>query len=157
MAGTTRNINCLREPFRGLILKLLGECQKQNISIIITETCRTKKVQEAYYAQGRKSLEEVNKLRREAGLPSISEKENRQPITWTTESAHMYGVAIDFVPLKNGKADWNDVELFKKVGQIAINLGLEWGGNWKVKDYPHIELKGWRNMKEQEKWNPWEG
>ncbi len=53
--------------------------------------------------------------------------------------------AVDIAPFP---IDWNDIERFKdmgdKVKQIASRLGIDitWGGDWKMRDYPHIEIKG---------------
>ena len=99
-------------------------------------------VQTAYYAQGRNILKDVNSMRIGAGLPVISEKENRI-ITNTTagKSKHNLGKAFDCVPLVNGKPCWTNSQLFKKIGQIGKNCGLKWGGDFKtIKDSPHFEL-----------------
>ena len=41
----------------------------------------------------------------------------------------------------------------KKIGPIGQELGLEWGGSWKKKDWPHFQLcpngKTWRVLKPQ--------
>ena len=65
-------------------------------------------------------------------------------------SYHNYGLAIDFCLIapdgkniswsrtedldKDGKADWGEF------AAIMEGLGFEWGGRWKFKDYPHLEL-----------------
>lgn len=149
----TRSFSCLREPFKSLAEKWLMECKKAGIDIAVTETCRSTFVQQAYYAQGRKPLDEVNALRKKAGLVSIQQSQN-VVITWTLDSPHLYGVALDFVPLVNGKPAWNREDLFTKVGEIAEKLGLEWGGRWKEKDMPHIQMPNWRTHKKKEGWKP---
>lgn len=56
---------------------------------------------------------------------------------------HKPSKAIDIAPYP---IDWNDIERFKVMSMIVLkcakDLGikLEWGGNWKMKDYPHFEL-----------------
>jgi hypothetical protein len=74
----------------------------------------------------------------------------------TMRSRHLiavngYAHATDFLPLdEHGKADWNDIDGFKRVGKhleaTAKRLGVavKWGGRWKWKDWGHIQLK-WRN------------
>lgn len=55
-------------------------------------------------------------------------------------SYHNYGLAFDFVPMINGKPDWENLENFKKVGEIGKKLGLEWGGDWEnFVDMPHFQ------------------
>lgn len=141
-----RSIDLLHPEFKQKILIWLAHCVKAGLNIVVIETKRDKIVQEAYYAQGRKSLSEVNELRKKAGLPAITEAENKKQVTWTLDSPHLYGLALDFVPINpiTKKADWNDLESFKKAGKIAKDLGLEWGGDWRTPDYPHIEMKNWR-------------
>lgn len=64
------------------------------------------------------------------------------------QSAHNHRLAWDFCMLKNGKADWHDINGYTKAGQIAEGLGLVWGGRWKMRDYGHIEFKEGLNMPE---------
>lgn len=60
-------------------------------------------------------------------------------------SKHNYSPskAIDIAPYP---IDWNNIEEFKKMAQIvknaAITVGvhLVWGGDWKMRDYPHFEV-----------------
>ena len=47
--------------------------------------------------------------------------------------------AIDFAVIVNGKVTW-DYREYVPVGALAVEEGLVWGGNWKMKDYPHCEL-----------------
>lgn len=55
------------------------------------------------------------------------------------ESMHNYGVAVDFVFIKEG---YNASEmLWQKLGQVGKAQGFEWGGDWKnFVDRPHFEL-----------------
>lgn len=150
----TRSFSCLREPFKSLAEKLLLECKRAGIDIAITETCRSTLVQQAYYAQGRKSIDEVNLLRKKAGLVPIQKSQNTV-ITWTLDSPHLYGFALDFVPLVDGKPAWNRKDLFTKVGELAEKIGLEWGGRWKDKeDMPHIQLPNWRAIRNRDNLKP---
>lgn len=56
-------------------------------------------------------------------------------------SYHNYGLALDFVPIVDGKAAWNRIDLFDKIGKVAKAYGFEWGGNFKSPvDKPHIQM-----------------
>jgi len=56
-----------------------------------------------------------------------------------------YAFDIAFIGVDK-KLDWSP-KLFKNFANIiAENSQVEWGGNWKFKDAPHFELKGWRSM-----------
>lgn len=96
---------------------------KYNIDIIFTMGYRSIAEQNNLYASGRTRKGRI-----------VTNAKGGQ-------SYHNYGLALDFVPIVNGKADWNDIELFKKVAQEAVKLGFESGANFtSIKDYPHIQL-----------------
>jgi hypothetical protein len=40
-----------------------------------------------------------------------------------------------------GKPAWNDKALYAQMGKIGEELGMTWGGRWKVRDCPHFEVK----------------
>ena len=130
--------------------------------ILVTEGYRTKEVQEAYYAQGRKSLTEVNALRKKAGLYEIDAKSN-YVISWALpcESPHQHYAAFDvyLMSLDNKKleADKNRLTIFydlmKKLATSPkyaqkIELGLFWGQYGQL-DPPHVEIKNWRTLKKE--------
>ena len=138
-----------RRYFENFISRL----EKEGLRYSILETLRTIEVQEAYYAQGRKPLHEINGLRKKAGLYLIDEKESKKIITKTMESVHMAGRAADIVPVINGKIPWDitseNAELWLTFGRLGQESGLEWGGTWKPLnrfgigwDAPHYQRLG---------------
>ena len=111
------------------------------LDFLIVETARTILVQKAYYAQGREPLETVNEKRKAAGLWEITEKENGRKITWTMDSKHLIGYAIDIVPFQNGKILWSaPFSTYEQYGVYGEAAGFDWGGRWNQKDMPHYEL-----------------
>lgn len=99
----------------------------------ITQAFRSKKEQDALYAQGRTKPGKVV-----TNAPG-------------GKSMHNYGLAIDFALFtrdgkkvvwdtvsdfdKDGKADWMEVV------EEAKKLGFEWGGDWRgFKDCPHFQM-----------------
>lgn len=73
------------------------------------------------------------------------------------ESYHNYGLAVDFVLIKDGKAVWNRGEDFDgdkipdwmEVVKIFKKYGWEWGGDFKTfKDYPHFQKSFGKTTKE---------
>jgi peptidoglycan L-alanyl-D-glutamate endopeptidase CwlK len=63
-------------------------------------------------------------------------------------SNHNFGIAFDVGVFKGStdpekaKTYVPDSPLYKVVGSIGMNLGLEWGGNWKtIVDQPHHQLR----------------
>ena len=100
----------------------IASCKKQGIDVLITSTYRDSESQNALYAQGRTTP--GSKVTNAKGGQSI----------------HQYKCAFDFVPLVNGKAQWNDTALFTKCGEIAESVGLEWAGRWKTfKELAHCQ------------------
>ena len=63
----------------------------------------------------------------------------------TMHSRHLTGVAADFYVVVGGKARW-DWPLYVTAGahikKVAaeLNIAIVWGGDWKMRDGPHIEL-----------------
>ena len=52
-------------------------------------------------------------------------------------SWHFYGLAIDVV---SASMEWSAPAMWwTRLGDIANNHGLRWGGNWPRKDLPHIQ------------------
>lgn len=60
------------------------------------------------------------------------------------ESAHNYGLAVDVLPIENGKiladVDW------QAIGQLGKDHGFKWGGDWKgkKKDLDHFQMGFWK-------------
>lgn len=109
--------------------------------VAISETKRELATQMAYYSRGRMAIGDVQKMYAAAGLYAIGENEAKIPNTWTLRSKHIIGKAIDIVPVVNGKMSWNvPVKIWDRMGEIGKECGLNWGGDWKEKDYPHFEI-----------------
>lgn len=54
-------------------------------------------------------------------------------------SNHNFGLAVDCCPFKSGKPDWNDGKAFNAIGVEGKKNKLNWGGDWKFVDKPHLE------------------
>lgn len=123
--------------------------------IIFTQTLRTNAEQVALYAQGRKTLEEVNLLRNLANMSPIKADANKIVTKAPTnkDSYHGYGLAFDIaITDLTGKkivwdktSDWNNDNQndWEQVGELASRIeGLEWGGNWSsMPDPPHYQMR----------------
>lgn len=98
----------------------LKELGKQGLKVKILSTYRAKEEQDKLYAQGR------------------TEKGNIVTYAKGGQSFHNYRVALDFAPLNDkGVINWDDIELFKKCGEIARQLGFT--TLWEINDYGHIQ------------------
>lgn len=155
----SRKIEDLTPKMRSLYAAFAREMAQAGIRFIVTCTARTVKEQLALYAQGRQPLDEVNQLRTIAGLPWITEEQNRRKVTWTLNSEHLIDLddsnplndharAFDIALVKNVKEiywdikeDVNDNQIpdYREAGLIGEKVGLIWGGRWKTPDYPHFQ------------------
>ncbi len=137
-----RELDLLVPEMREKVDELIKRIKFLKLPYAISETYREQAVQDAYYAQGRKKLFEVNQLRQAAKLPLITEKENKI-ITMATKSQHTLGRAIDIVGLVNGNLSWNmPMEFWRSIAFESKTLGLDPGYYWlNFKDLPHHQLK----------------
>ena len=56
-------------------------------------------------------------------------------------SNHNFGIAFDIGVWEGGKYV-DDSPKYKAVGALGMELGLDWGGNWKsIQDEPHFQLR----------------
>lgn len=113
----------------------VSACKEQGIDVSITSTYRDNEAQTALYAQGRTSIGSNPRLDKPLGDTVTNAKAG--------ESFHNYRCAFDFVPMVNGKAQWDDFRTYSKCGVIAESLGLEWAGRWKkMKEMAHCQYTG---------------
>jgi hypothetical protein len=114
------DLNSLHPYFRDKIILLIARCRAKGIELAIVESYRTRTKQAEYQNMGKKYT------RSGAG-----------------KSKHQYGLAIDVVPMVNGKAEWHNLVLWRRVGITGEQLGLRWGGRWKkLFDPGHFEWTG---------------
>ena len=140
----SRDINDLCPSVRLRLEKLQAAASAATppIGFQVVYTLRTEAEQRALFAQGRKTVDETNRLRRDAGMPPITAEENRHIITKVMTSMHQFGCAFDIAVMKGGKIDWNDTPLYMRLGEIGESLGLRWGGRFSFKDWGHFEYTG---------------
>lgn len=119
----SRNLSDLSPKVQLLAERFINECERQNITILVYCTYRSKEEQDELYAQGRTKPGKIVTNARGG------------------DSFHQYGVAFDFVPMVAGKPAWNDTALYSKCGGIAESVGLEWSGRWsgKLKETAHCQ------------------
>lgn len=99
--------------------------------MIVTDGVRTTAQQQALYAKGRTAPG-----KKVTNVDGVTKKSNHQP------KDDGYGHAVDCCFLdERGKPSWDDAHPWRLYGEMAVALGLTWGGNWKtLVDKPHIEL-----------------
>jgi peptidoglycan L-alanyl-D-glutamate endopeptidase CwlK len=128
---SSRSLNLLHHEFRPLVDSFLDACTAAEIDILVTCTLRTTEEQAALYAQGRTT---PGKIVTDAP---------------PGKSAHQYGLAIDIVPMVNGKPDWEGSHpVWQTVGEIGERCGLQWAGapGFPYKEDPHFQHQNWRSI-----------
>lgn len=126
----SRRLEDLAPQFRDRFRLWLDACKASGMDLLVTCTLRTNEEQDALYALGRtKPGKRVTNAR--AG-----------------QSAHQYGMALDFVPMVSGKPMWKDDHPhWALAGNLAPQFGLEWAGTWPTfKEYPHVQVQNWKGL-----------
>jgi peptidoglycan L-alanyl-D-glutamate endopeptidase CwlK len=108
------------------IRAMAADLKAQGIDIRVTDSLRTVEEQNDLYAQGR--TKPGNIVTNAKGGSSY----------------HNYGLAVDIVPMVNGKANYNvSADTWNKIGAAGKKYGLEWGGDFKsIVDKPHFQMSG---------------
>ena len=140
-----RSINAMQGVNSKLVKVIKESIGSSPYDFMITQGVRTAKEQNELYKQGRtkRGLKVTN-------ADGYIKKSNHQV------KIDGYGYAIDFVILDESKEnglDWDTESKYKAVAKHILETGhklgvkLEWGGEWKFKDNPHIQLVGSNNIK----------
>jgi peptidoglycan L-alanyl-D-glutamate endopeptidase CwlK len=82
------------------------------------------------------------------GMRSVEKQAENvaQGVSWTMNSRHLTGHAVDLVPLVDDEPSWNWDYYWPLAGHIkamaeALPVRVTWGGDWvKTPDGPHWEL-----------------
>lgn len=115
-------INSLHPLVRDKAREFINKAEKEGIKLRVTSAHRTYAEQDALYSQGRTKSGSI-----------VTNAKGGQ-------SNHNFGTALDVVPIKNGKAEWNTKD-WDKIAVIGKSVGFQWGGDWKgFVDKPHFEM-----------------
>ena len=118
----SRSLDDLLPVVKVKVQQFLDKAKAEGIDLLVTSTYRDNESQNALYAQGRTT-----------GGSKVTNAKAGQ-------SFHNWRCAVDVVPIVNGKAVWNDVNIWARVGVIGKSVGLEWAGDWKrFKEFPHFQ------------------
>lgn len=139
----SRSLDDLHPEVRPLVEAFLANCSKVKIDILVTCTWRSAKEQAKLYAQGRTTAGKIV-TRAKPGQSSHNPILNGKPAS----------LAVDIVPMRNGKPVWStakeDGKLWLRVGALGEKAGLEWAGRWKsFPEYPHFQHPNARVLREQ--------
>ena len=116
----SRKLDDLDPRFRPAAMELIARCAEQGIPLFVVDTLRT---------------------------PAEQAENLRRGVSWTPNSKHLFGCAIDVCPFEifnahgPDKLQWNaDDPVWLRIGEIGEKLGLVWGGRWKHRDMGHFEM-----------------
>ncbi|MFN8548741.1 MAG: M15 family metallopeptidase [Candidatus Eisenbacteria bacterium] len=129
-----KTIATLLEEVRPIARALVQKAEASGVKIKLISGLRTYLEQDALYAQGRTA-------------PGAKVTNARGGY-----SNHNFGIAFD-VGVFEGSKYLSDSPKYNAVGVLGVDLGLEWGGNWKtIVDQPHFQLRpAWaRELSEKE-------
>lgn len=131
-----RSLKSLEGVHPNLVRVLMASITDTPIDFTITEGVRSDTKQQSLYAQDRTAPGP-----RVTNVDGITKKSEHQVKT------DGYGHAVDLYAYHSGSVQVNDAESLKAIAahikSVAESLGIsiEWGGDWKMRDYPHFQLK----------------
>ena len=137
---STRSLNTMAGVHPDIVKVIKEAITNSPYDFMITQGLRTAKYQNELYQQGRtkRGLKVTN-------ADGYTKKSNHQM------KIDGFGYAIDFVVMDKTKKDgfdWDTESKYEAVAKHILDTGhklgiaLEWGGNWRFKDYPHVQLAG---------------
>jgi peptidoglycan LD-endopeptidase CwlK len=102
---------------------VLERARREGMDMRVVDGFRSVAAQDTLYAQGRTA-------------PGNIVTNARGGSSW-----HNYGLAADIAfNNANGQPAWPENGNWTRYGEIAVDQGLEWGGNWQgLQDRPHVE------------------
>lgn len=151
----SRKIDDLLFPAKIRALNFMAAAAEAGIDMLVSCTVRDEESQNLLYAQGRTRAQLDA-----AGLYNAQPRPGRIVTNARGgDSFHQWRVAMDVVPLRQGKPVWgtfgdgidddpsddetDDLELWQRLGQIGESCGLEWAGRWKrFREFPHFQFTG---------------
>lgn len=123
---------------------VLQDVRGHGLPLVVWEVYRSREKQRALYAQGRS-----DEVLRKIGYADWEIKRYREwgytvdkPVVTKilNPTFHGTGRAMDCCWLVNGKPTWNVLlEWWHTYGSAAKAHGLTWGGDWKMRDYAHVQ------------------
>src|SRR3990167_3298215 len=134
-AWTVPKVPGLHPKLAEAVSKVLAEAKARGLSVGLHSGLRTWEQQNRLYELGRS-------VKNPDGATEANPRGNTVTKTVAGFSWHNYGMAVDIV-FKDEKGVWTwekTPEQWADIGKIGEMFGLTWGGNWKMKDYPHLEI-----------------
>lgn len=150
---TTAKMGDLAEPFLGRAQAVAQRIMADGLPMLVFETRRSFKRQQGLFMLGRTVTN---------GLTIVVDRSKVITNARPGESPHQWGLAADFVldvrhprwaaEKRKASGPWDTEDSLAKhcwarLGEIAKECDLAWGGNFKFKDMPHVELLQWKLLR----------
>ncbi len=161
----SRKLEDLQPEIEAAARNLLRRCEEDGLDLLIYCTLRSTREQAILYRQGRpfdQIQRKANELRDKWGRDDLGDllidvgPQSGRKVTnaGPGQSMHNYGLAFDAVPLRGGKPVWQsskleDKALWEQYGELGLEVGLEWAGNWtRFREFPHMQKpeSAWREL-----------
>lgn len=129
----SRSLTDLRAVFAEPVMLWLGDCARAGEDILITTTYRSPAEQEELYKIGRTVKGQGVTAKYPMGKTVTNARAG--------QSAHQYGLALDFVPMQFGKPVWKDGPLWDQAIAFAKARGLE---SLRPMESAHLQAPNWK-------------
>lgn len=136
----------VNEVARRKFKAVLQDVRGWGLPLLVWEVYRSREKQRALYAQGRsdEQLRKAGYTDSELKLYRVWGYTADKPIVTKIINPRYHGAgrAMDCCWLVNNKPTWDvPLEWWQAYGSSAKAHGLTWGGDWKMKDLPHVQLE----------------
>ena len=137
-----RRINTLHPLVRGKVKEFLIRAEKElGIKLRVVSAFRTWKQQTELYNRPFDGKDND-------GDGKIDEANEKVTNAKAGQSYHNFGLTVDVVEIKNGKALWKNPN-WSKIAKLGKSIGFEWGGDWRsFKDKPHFQFTFGKSLAE---------
>lgn len=138
---SSRSLNDLRPSFRAKAEAWLADCKAEGYDILVTCTLRSGFEQDSLYAIGRTVVGAD-------AIPVIRPMGRKVTNAQAGQSAHQYGLALDYCPLVAGKPDWSGTSpAWNRTIELAEKHGLQ---SLRPMESAHLQDPLWRIKKDQQ-------
>jgi hypothetical protein len=122
----TVNFDDFDPEFRAKLEAAIAAMELQGYDPRVFEAARTQRRQAYLYGQGRTTF------------PGYGREGSK--VTWTLDSSYHGKFPARAADVISRSTGWSDPKFFTAWGAAAKAAGLTWGGDWKSKDLPHVQL-----------------
>lgn len=145
--SSLQKLSTVNPSLQAVVKRAAELLQGTDLYFVVTQGIRTRDEQARLYGKGRTAAELSAKK-----VNPLYAKPTESKVTWTLDSNHLAGTAVDIAPLLNGKVNWDEngklglwprLAIAMKTAASELRTPITWGGDWSGKnlDRPHFELE----------------